>query len=202
MIFRAIRNRARRIPSSPGQLPDHVAQNMETIAALRARSEENIGKHQRVIEQITTSIGRPIVLYLAVGGVIAWTMGNVTADFAGYLPPDPPPFYWLQGLTSLSALFVTIMILTTQNRQGKHAEQRAHLDLQVNLMAEQKIAKLIDLVEELRRDLPNVRNRVDHVAAAMTEAVDPHAVFSVLEETLENGAGISVNAGAPHPSGK
>ncbi len=65
------------------------------------------------------------------------------------------------------------MVLNTQNRQGRHAEQRSHLDLQVNLLAEQKIAKLIALVEELRRDLPQVRDRVDHVAEAMKESVDP-----------------------------
>ena len=90
-----------------------------------------------------------------------------------------------QALAALGALLMTIMILTTQNRQIKHAEQRAHLDLQVNLRAEQKIAKLIQLVEELRRDLPDVKNRVDPVADAMTKAVDPEDVMSKLEQTFE-----------------
>lgn len=42
----------------------------------------------------------------------------------------------------------------------------AHLDLKVTLLTGQKAAKLIDLLEELRRDLPNVRNRHDPEAAA------------------------------------
>jgi uncharacterized membrane protein len=80
---------------------------------------------------------------------------------------------------------MSTMILITQNRQTTHAEQRAQLDLQVNLLAEQKVAKLVALLEELRRDMPSVRDRVDQVAEGMKEPVDPHAVLSALEQTLE-----------------
>ena len=54
------------------------------------------------------------------------------------------------------------------------------------MLAEQKIAKLIALVEELRRDLPNVHDRRDSLAEAMIRPVDPHAVASALETTFEN----------------
>jgi uncharacterized membrane protein len=56
--------------------------------------------------------------------------------------------------------------------------------LQLHLLSEQKIAKLITLVEELRSDLPNVGDRHDPGAEAMKQAVDPHAVLDALEETL------------------
>jgi uncharacterized membrane protein len=78
------------------------------------------------------------------------------------------------------------MVLITQSRQSRDQEQRAELELQINLLAEQKIAKLIALVEELRRDLPTVANRVDHVAEVMQEPVDPHAVLSALETALQS----------------
>lgn len=74
------------------------------------------------------------------------------------------------------------MVLTTQNRQSRHAERHAQLDLQVNLLAEQKVAKLIALVEELRRDMPSVPDRVDPVAEGMTEPLDPEVVLTVLED--------------------
>jgi uncharacterized membrane protein len=54
----------------------------------------------------------------------------------------------------------------------------------VNLLAEQKTAKLIALLEELRRDLPNVHNRHDPQAAAMEHATDPQAILNALEETI------------------
>jgi hypothetical protein len=57
---------------------------------------------------------------------------------------------------------------------AKLAQQRAHLDLQVNLIAKEKVAKLIALVEELRRDLPSVKVRKGTLADAMTDRVDVH----------------------------
>ena len=165
---------------------DHIAQNVETIAALRARVEENVGIHQRTIERVTASLGRPRTLYFILAFVFAWVGFNILAPGLRVRAFDPPPFDLLQALIALGALLMTTMVLTTQNRQTKHAEQRAHLDLQINLLSEQKAAKLIALVEELRRDMPTVRDRVDPVADAMQEAVDPHAVLTAMEETMED----------------
>ncbi len=172
-----------------GAVPGHIAHTIETMATLHAEAEERVGHVQKRIERLTASVGRPRSLTIIVGGAVAWALFNIAAPWMGASQVDPPPFFWLQGLIGLCALFTTTMVLTTQNRQAKRAAQRAHLDLQVNLVAEQKIAKLIALLEELRRDLPSVKNRVDTVADAMTEAVDPHAVVSVLEQTLETPSG-------------
>ena len=74
------------------------------------------------------------------------------------------------------------MVLTKQNRTARLAEQRAHLDLKVTLLTEQKTAKLIYLLEELRRDLPNVRNRDDPEAAALQQSMNADAVLAALDE--------------------
>ena len=174
--------------SGPG-VPGHVAQNIETMAMLHAQAEDRVGHTQKRVERLTAAIGRPRAMKMILGAVAAWVSYNVAAPSLGMPQVDAPPFAWLQGMISLSALFVATMVLTTQNRQGKRAAQRDHLDLQVNLVAEQKIAKIIALIEELRRDLPSVKDRVDLVADAMTEAVDPHAVVSVLEQSLESPTG-------------
>ncbi|HEX9296598.1 MAG TPA: DUF1003 domain-containing protein [Polyangiaceae bacterium] len=165
---------------------EHLNQNVETMAAVHARTEENVGHHQRFIEWVTAFVGRPITFYSIIVIVASWIAFNLAEQAWGTARPlDPPPFYWLQGSMALAALLTATMVLTTQNRQAKLAERRAELDLQVNLRAEQKITKIVALLEELRRDLPTVRNREDPVAAAMTRAVDPNAVLSALEETFE-----------------
>jgi len=74
--------------------------------------------------------------------------------------------------------------LIQQGRQEKLAEQRTQLSLQLSLLSEQKIAKLIALVEELRRDLPSVQDRIDPEAEVMQQATDPQQVLEVLEEVL------------------
>jgi uncharacterized membrane protein len=162
-------------------MPEHVTQNIESIAAVFAKAESRVGAHQRAIERITGVLGRPVVAYVIAGVVAVWILWNALGPRFGLQPFDPPPFGLLQSVSGVSALLMTIAILTTQNRQAKLAEQRAHLDLQVNLIAEQKIAKIIALIEELRRDLPSVHDRQDSLAEAMTEAVDPQAMANALE---------------------
>ena len=76
-------------------------------------------------------------------------------------------------------------MLIKQNRLAKLEELRAHLDLQVNLLAEQKATKLIDLIEELRRDLPMVKDRSDPEAAALKQPTDPNVVLATLDERRE-----------------
>jgi uncharacterized membrane protein len=166
---------------------DNVNENVHALASLRAREEQGVSRHQRLIERLTAQLGRPHSFYLIVAFAAGWVAPNLLAPRLGARAVDPPPFTWLQGAIGLGALLMTAMILTTQNRQTRQAEQRSQLELQVNLLAEQKVAKLIALLEELRRDIPIVRNRVDQVADAMTEPVDPHAVLSALEQTLEAG---------------
>jgi hypothetical protein len=72
-------------------------------------------------------------------------------------------------------------ILATQWRADRLAEHREKLILQLTFVSEQKSAKLIALVEELRRDLPHVRNRVDREAQQMIETVNVTAVSEAVK---------------------
>ncbi len=86
---------------------------------------------------------------------------------------------------------MTTVVLITQNRQGKVDEQRRHLDLTITLLTERKVSKLIELVEELRHDIPSVKDRHDPQAEVMKEMADPDAVLSsfnraMSETTLED----------------
>jgi uncharacterized membrane protein len=73
-------------------------------------------------------------------------------------------------------------VLIRQHRMSVLAEHHAHLDLQVNLLAEQKSSKIIAMLEELRRDLPTVDDKPDREADEMAKPADPKAVLSAIEE--------------------
>ncbi len=169
---------------------DPVAQATEAITTIHARSERKVDRHQRAVETVTGLLGRPGFLYGVMAGVAIWVGSNLIARHLGLPVWDTPPFYWLQGLLGLSALLTTVVVLITQNRMGKTAERRAQLDLQMNLLVEQKVTKLIELIEELRRDLPSVKDRSDPLAEAMAESADPHAMLMALEVTLDHGSTI------------
>jgi len=170
------------IPTAP--LPEQISQNIDIIIALHARHEQNVSPHQRFVEAVTAFFGRPAFLYSIVIGITLWVVPNALPRRFNSPRFDPPPFPWLQFSLTIGSLLVTTGVLITQNRQEKLAEQRAQLTLQMNLLSEQKIAKLIALMEELRRDLPNVKDRHDPEAETMKVAADPHAVMTALEETL------------------
>jgi uncharacterized membrane protein len=179
-------------PQRPGDQRDddalsaHVVKNLNAVAEMHLQSERTLSAHQKAIESVTGRLGRPASLYFIVALVLLWTVGDTLGPRLGLRALDPPPFPWLQGLIGLAALLTATMVLSTQNRQAKLSERRMHLDLQVNLLTEQKTAKLIELIEELRRDLPNVRDRRDTEAEIMQRAAEPLRVFAALEEqTLE-----------------
>ncbi len=174
---------------SPGNSPEpgagQISQNIEAIMSFYSRDERQISASQRVLETISASVGRPLYLGSLVLVVALWVFANAMAHRLGFAEIDPPPFFWLQGLVSLGALLTTTVLLIKQNRLAALEERRAHLELQVNLLTEQKTTKLIKLMEELRRDLPMVKNRVDAEAAALQQPTDAGQVLAELDERRE-----------------
>jgi uncharacterized membrane protein len=73
-------------------------------------------------------------------------------------------------------------VLTVQGRQYRLASSAHNIDLQINLLTEQKVTRLIHLIEELRPDLPMVKNRVDPHVSALKKQADPAQVLAALKE--------------------
>jgi Predicted membrane protein len=171
--------------SEPGL--DQIGQNIEAILAFYAREEQNMSGSQRVLEIASGFAGRPLFLGCVLLVVALWILANVFAHRLGLAEFDPAPFVWLQGLVGLGALVTTTVVLITQNRLAKLEERRAHLELQVNLLTEQKVTKLINLIEELRQDLPMVKSRDDPEAVALQQPTDPKQVLAALDERRNTG---------------
>jgi uncharacterized membrane protein len=172
-------------------LPVQIEETVQAIARLQAQHESQATPGERVMERLTALIGRPrFLIWLAIC-VLGWTLANVAALQFGHDAPDPPPFYWLQGVASLSAFSVTVIILTTQRRAERLAGLRAQLTLELAILGEQKTAKVIDLLEEHRRDNPLIANRHDPEARDMAKPADPEAVLEAITTTpppeLEEG---------------
>jgi len=161
---------------------DQITQNIEAVLDFYTREEQKNSRWQRHIEHLSCFIGQPSFLGFILLFVAFWLITNILLHQLGMNEFDPPPFIWLQGIVGLGALITATVVLTKQNRFAKLEDQRAHLDLKVTLLTEQKAAKLIDLIEELRRDLPNVRNRHDPEAAALKQSMNPNLVLAALDE--------------------
>ena len=164
---------------------DQMSQNIKAVLDFYSLEYQKISHSQRILERISRFLGQPIFLGIILFFVAFWIFANVALRQFGMAEFDPEPYFWLQGIVGLGALLTATVVLSKQNRLTKLEEQRAHLDLKVMLLTEQKTAKLINLLEELRRDLPNVRNRHDPEAAELQQSMNPELVLDALNERSE-----------------
>ena len=165
-------------------VPGHVSDNIEAIVAVLAQAERSTPRDQRAIGALAGLLGQPRSLYALLASVSGWTGYNTWALIRHGHAIDSPPFFFLQGAIALYAAVTTTIVLVTQGRQRQEEQRNAHLELQINLLAEQRTAKIVALLEELRRDMPNVRDRWDPVAEALQQAVPPAAVSSALDDSM------------------
>jgi uncharacterized membrane protein len=172
---------------SRSQLPPSVSENIGKISEFYARHEERVTPTQAAVEKIALFLGSPGYVAGNLVFVVCWIVANLVAPEFGWNQIDEPPFFWLQGFIALNAFIISTTVLIRQNRMSRLADHHAHLDLQVNLLTEEKSSKIIALLEELRRDLPNVGNKVDSEAEEMAKPADAKAVLSAIEQEQEQG---------------
>ena len=164
-------------------LPIHSEEAIQSIARLHAEHRANATRHQLVVERITSLLGRPVFIGVLTIVVVGWMSLNGFAAALGYRPLDPPPFPSLSGAASLASLYLVVLILTTQGRHDGLTQRRDQLNLELAILSEQKTAKVVALLEELRRDSPAVRDRVDKQADVMARPADPQSVIDAIKET-------------------
>jgi len=166
-------------------VPAHVEDTVEAVARFHSAHQAEASGLQRAIERLTRRAGSPTFAALLTVLVVGWRAFNLGLQAVGRQPLDEPPFFWLQGAVALTALYMTVFILTTQRREDKLAGLRDQLTLELSILAERKSAKIIELLEELRRDAPDISDRADEDAAALSTPADPDAVLGALKDTQE-----------------
>ena len=165
-------------------LSAQVVKNIETIIGFQAKQEQKLPFKDRIVEKTAAFFGKSEFLYLQLLFFTSWALCSHIAP--QLLPFGLPIFDAKQVGVDIAALLIATGVLVQQSRQDRLAEQRSHLTLQINLLTEQKIAKLIELVEELRQDLPTIRDRHDLEAQIMQQATDPQIVLDILQENLDS----------------
>ncbi len=169
-------------PPQPTALPPHIEEAMGSIERLHKDHQRGATRIQRWVDQLTAAFGRPRFVGALTLIILSWVFGNLVVLAAHGRPPDPPPFFWLDGVMTILAVYMTALILTTQRRADQLAAHREQLTLELAILAEQKTTKMIALMEELRRDSPTIRDRVDAVADAMAEPTDHQAVLQAIKD--------------------
>jgi uncharacterized membrane protein len=165
-----------------GELSGSARDNLELLTTFKDREDAQISGVQLLIERISAFLGSPAYFAFAVAFIIIWVTVNEWGAHAHWHTIDTPPFFWLQGLVSFNALLLTVAVLIRQKRMAKVAEHRAHLDLQINLLTEQKVTKILQIVDQLQSESTVQRGRPDTAVAEMTKPADAHALMHAIKE--------------------
>jgi uncharacterized membrane protein len=135
-------------------------------------------RQERVAEAITAFTGSMVFVYLHLllyGGWIVVNLGLVPG-----VPRFDPSFVILAMAASVEAIFLSTFVLISQNRMAAAADKRADLDLQVNLLAEHELTRLIEMVEAVTDHL-GIRTAAHGDLHEIKKDVAPEAVLNEIE---------------------
>jgi len=132
----------------PKSVDELTEQNVRTIADLERAAQAHQTSADRVADRITRFCGSMPFVWVHVVWFTVWILGNT--EFLAK-PIDPYPFSFLTLVVSLEAIFLSTFIMISENRQGRIDERRSHLDLQINLLAEQENTKTLQLLKEIAK---------------------------------------------------
>jgi uncharacterized membrane protein len=142
------------------------------MALVRAEHKQETSTLQRGVDRLTALVGLLGFVAVLTTAIVLWIATNVLAGIIGLKPIDPPPFVWLQDAITTGALYVATLILTTQRREEKLSSQHEQLLLELAIANDEKSSKIIELLEESRRDNPTVIDRIDDEARTMSTPFD------------------------------
>jgi uncharacterized membrane protein len=169
-------------PASVEGLADHVEASVEAIANFHRDHHASATPLQRAIDWTTERLGRPVIVAVFVLFLTFWIVVALRAS-EGRI--DAPLFTWLELFATLAALLIALLILATQRRQNQLGERRDQLTLELALLADTKAAKVIALIEELRRDHPEVADRDDPESEEMAKPADTGAVLAAIDRRTQ-----------------
>jgi uncharacterized membrane protein len=138
----------------------------------------------RIGDAIARHAGRMWFIALHIGWFGVWIVLNLKHEKAF----DPFPFSLLTMIVSLESIFLSLFILMSQNRSGIQADQRNHLDLQINLLAEEENTKMLLMLQALCRHHKLAIGN-DPELRALTERTEVRNVLSELKENLPAAEG-------------
>ena len=177
------RKKDRAVDPSKGENGNEtVHSNVLKIAQLEeeARNQRSVG--EKIAELIAAFCGSMVFVYVHVVWFGAWIIVN---SFFPNLAFDPFPYTFLTLVVSLEAIFLSTFILISQNHETRLTERRNHLDLQVNMMAEQESTKTLDLLRRMatKMDVP-----CDDDVDELTKPIEPADLIEKISSAADEGS--------------
>lgn len=163
----------------PATVEELTAQNVKSIAELERAEKRNLTTADRIANGITRFCGSMSFVWFHVAWFTLWIIGNTVLPIPKL---DPFPFSFLTLVVSLEAIFLSTFIMIAENRQEHLDERRSHLDLQINLLAEQENTKMLKLLERIAKKV-GVETDDDPDIAVLEQATRPEELAHQIDES-------------------
>ena len=165
--------------------------NISKVMEIESAQKQNQTTGERISQAVAAFCGSMTFVWVHVAWFSTWIILNSIPR----LRFDPFPYTFLTLVVSLEAIFLSTFILISQNHDTKLTERRNHLDLQVNMLAEQESTKTLDLLRRVAEKLGVPAD--DPETKVLAESMEPEKlvdqIVSAAEEVLdkENSNGSS-----------
>jgi uncharacterized membrane protein len=158
-------------------------ENVDAVMRLENKALHGRTTAERIADSVTTVAGSTPFLILHVVWFGGWMLVN-TGVIRGVSAFDPFPFSFLTLVVSLEVIFVTLLVLMSQNRMRKEADKRAHLDLQLSMLAEQEGTMSLRMLRRICKHLGLQEEEEDQQMQRLEEATDVGQLARTLEKKL------------------
>jgi uncharacterized membrane protein len=166
----------------PHTVDQLTERNVSTIAKLEKAAHARQTFADMVADRITRFCGSMMFVWVHVVWFAGWIVGNTALPIQ---PLDPYPFSFLTLVVSLEAIFLSTFIMISENRKSRIDERRSHLDLQINLLAEQENTKMLTLLEAMARKM-GVDSKEDPDIEVLEQATRPEKLVEQIDASIED----------------
>ena len=167
---------------SPASPPPLQQRNVEAIAKVEAAVLGERSAGERGARWLIRKLGTPGSVAAHVVLLSAWIAWN--AGLPGTVAVfDPPPFPLLALLASVESILLGLLILTSQNRLQHEADRRAHLNLQINMMAEIEGTKVVQMLDRLCRHA-GIAGAAPELLDELAADTDPATIAASLKASM------------------
>ena len=159
-----------------------IERYIRTIVHMRLKAARERSLSQRIADVVTSFSGTMIFVYIHIIWFSVWILLN--AGLLGLEPFDPFPYGLLTMIVSLEAIFLSTFVLISQNRMGELAEQRADLDLHIDLLTEYELTRVLQMLRAIQEKM-GIADEEDEELSDLEMETKPEAVLAEIERMRE-----------------
>lgn len=133
-----------------------LSKSRKALKSLRSKLDRRKSPAEKLADFMTSNFGSfsfLVVNTLWFGVWIFINLGYATPTIAIF---DPYPFGLLTMIVSLEAIILSIFVLVSQNREQKINDLREEIDLEVDVVSESEITKVLEILVKIAK-----KNNID-----------------------------------------